>query len=251
MRASSAASNENFHVRIPRRELGGDVRSRRSVRAVEHCREFDAQRLAASRNVPGSVIRALGARVSNEPGVGSRRTLGWLAEQRSATRIIDVSETGARKPAFNSLGWRAGNAIVSVLARTGLGPIHLLTTLDRATGRPRTVPVVPVDYDGRRWVVAPYGTVGWVRNARKQGRVRLRYGRASREYAIREVGADEAGPVLKRYVTVATKTRAHFQATKDSPVEDFVAEANRHPVFELIPLYADAATASTSPRPDP
>ena len=40
--------------------------------------------------------------------------------------------------------------------------------------------------------------------------------------------------MLKRYVAIATKTRAHFKATHDSPVEDFVAEADRHPVFELV-----------------
>ena len=52
--------------------------------------------------------------------------------------------------------------------------------------------------------------------------------------AIREVGADEAGPILKRYVAVASKTRAQFSASKDAPVADFAAEADRHPVFELL-----------------
>ena len=94
--------------------------------------------------------------------------------------------------------------------------------------------MVPVDYDGKRWLVAPYGAVAWVHNARTAGHVRLRYGRATREYATREAATDEAGPVLKRYVTIATKTRPQFTATKDSPVEDFVAEAARHPVFELV-----------------
>jgi hypothetical protein len=88
--------------------------------------------------------------------------------------------------------------------------------------------------------------VGWVRNAREDRRVRLRYGRTTHDYAIREVGADEAGPVLKRYVAVATKTRAQFNAAKDSPVADFVAEAGRHPVFELIAIPADKATGGTS-----
>jgi hypothetical protein len=37
-------------------------------------------------------------------------------------------------------------------------------------------------------------------------------------------------------VTVATKTQSRFRATKDSPVEDFVAEADRYPVFELMSL---------------
>jgi deazaflavin-dependent oxidoreductase (nitroreductase family) len=142
--------------------------------------------------------------------------------------------SGPPAPRFGSLGWRAGNAFVSVLARLGIGPIQLLTTRGSKSGRPHTVPVVPVDHDGRRWLVGTYGAVAWVHNARAAGRVILRYGRTSQEYATREVSADEAGSVLKRYVAVATKARAQFEATPDSPVEDFVAEANRHPVFELV-----------------
>ena len=119
--------------------------------------------------------------------------------------------------------------------------MQLLTTRDRRTGRPHTVPVVPVDHGGASWLVAPYGTVGWVRNAREDRRVRLRYGRTTRDYTVREVGADEAGPVLKRYVAVATKTRPQFRAAKDAPAADFAAEADRHPVFQLVAIPVDAA----------
>jgi deazaflavin-dependent oxidoreductase (nitroreductase family) len=143
---------------------------------------------------------------------------------------------GTGQPEFRSRGWRVGNAVVSLLARVGIGPIHLLTTRGYKSGEPHTIPVVPVDYDGKRWLVAPYGAVAWVHNARAAGRVSLRYGRATRDYATREVSQDEAGPVLKRYVAIASKTRPQFNATKDSPVEDFVAEADRHPVFELVEL---------------
>jgi deazaflavin-dependent oxidoreductase (nitroreductase family) len=125
---------------------------------------------------------------------------------------------------------------VSLLARAGVGPIYLLTTRGSKSGRSHTIPIVPVDYDGKRWLVAPYGAVAWVHNARAAGQVSLRYGRTKWEHAVREVSADEAGPVLKRYVTVATKTRAQFKATPNSPVDDFVAEADRHPVFELVPV---------------
>ena len=76
-------------------------------------------------------------------------------------------------------------------------------------------------------------------HARAGDRVSLRYGSTTRDYTAREVSVDEAAPVLKRYVAVATKTRAQFKATKDSPAEDFVAEADRHPVFELTPLNTD------------
>ena len=143
-------------------------------------------------------------------------------------------------PSFHSFGWRAGNALVSGLARLGVGPIHLLTTWGSRSGRPHTVPVVPVDYDGKRWLVAPYGPVAWVHNARATGHVSLRYGRTTQTYATREASADEAGPVLKRYVAIATKTRVRFTATPDSSVEDFVAEADRHPVFELVAVGREA-----------
>jgi hypothetical protein len=81
--------------------------------------------------------------------------------------------------------------------------------------------------------------VSWVHNARAAGRVTLRRRLDTREYTVREVSAQEAGPVLKRYVGIATATRPYFVATKDSPVEDFVAEADRHPAFELIPVAGD------------
>ena len=113
--------------------------------------------------------------------------------------------------------------------------MHLLTTRGARTGRPHTVPVVPVDHDHKQWLVAPYGPVQWVRNARSSRHVSLRYGRTTREYDVREASAVEAGPVIKRYVAVAKKTRPHVAARPDAPVSEFVAEAHRHPVFELVP----------------
>jgi hypothetical protein len=51
---------------------------------------------------------------------------------------------------------------------------------------------------------------------------------------------EEAGPVLKRYVAIATATRPYFAADPDAPVDAFTAEADQHPVFELIPIGAGA-----------
>jgi deazaflavin-dependent oxidoreductase (nitroreductase family) len=151
-----------------------------------------------------------------------------------------VGRTPRPAPHFRSLGWRAGNALAGAFARIGIGPIHLLTTPDRKTGRLHTNPVVLVEQDGKRFLVAPYGVVAWVRNARAAGRVSVRRGREMRAYAVRELAAAEAGPVLKRYLAVAARTGAYFTAGKDSPVEEFVAEADLHPVFELAPLEKEA-----------
>jgi deazaflavin-dependent oxidoreductase (nitroreductase family) len=136
---------------------------------------------------------------------------------------------------------RVGNAIFSMLTRAGIGPAYLLTTRGRKTGQPRTNPVILVQQDGQRWLVAPYGTVSWVLNARAAGRVTLRRGRASRDYTIRELAPAQSGHVLHRYIRIAPAARPYFQAGKNSPIEDFIAEADRHPVFELTPIGEDAA----------
>lgn len=135
-----------------------------------------------------------------------------------------------------SRGRRVGNAIVSVLVLAGVMPgTYMLTTRGRTTGVLRSSPVTIVERDGRRWLVAPYGPVSWVLNARAAGRVTLRRRRQTLAYAIREVTAEEAGPVLKQYIGIAKVTRPYFQATPDASVAEFIAEADRHPVFELTP----------------
>jgi deazaflavin-dependent oxidoreductase (nitroreductase family) len=136
-----------------------------------------------------------------------------------------------------SRGRRVGDAIIGVFVRAGLVPsTYMLTTTGRRTGRPLTHPATVVDDGGRRWLVAPYGEVSWVHNARANGRVTLTRRGDRRDYAIREVPAAEAGPVLKRYVAVASATRPYFAANKDAPAADFEAEADRHPVFELVAI---------------
>jgi deazaflavin-dependent oxidoreductase (nitroreductase family) len=149
-----------------------------------------------------------------------------------------------------SRGDRAGKAIFSVLARAGVGPAHLLTTRGRKTGRLRTTPVILVVHDRQRWLVAPYGAVPWVLNARAAGQVRLRRGRDRRDYTLRQLPAAQAGPILQRYLRIAPAARPYFQAGKDSPVGDFIAEADRHPVFALIPIReASAGDTAQAGRP--
>lgn len=102
---------------------------------------------------------------------------------------------------------------MSALVSAGLVPhSYLLTTQGCRTGRARKNPVLVVEHDGRRWLVAPYGAVSWVHNARAAGQVRLARRRDTRAYAIREVDGPEAGPVLQQYVQVASATRQYFQA---------------------------------------
>jgi hypothetical protein len=78
--------------------------------------------------------------------------------------------------------------------------------------------------------------VAWVHNTRAAGQVQLSRGRTRRTYTVRQVSADEAGPVLQQYVQIANAARGYFAASVDAPVAAFAAEADQHPVFELTPV---------------
>jgi len=123
-----------------------------------------------------------------------------------------------------------------MLPRLGLGPArtYLLTVTGRRSGTPRSTPVTLVEEGGRRWLVSPYGEVAWVRNLRATGRATLSRCGHTVEIAVREVGADEAAPVLKMYVTRVPITRPYFDVTPESDLAAFRAEAPRHPVFAIV-----------------
>jgi deazaflavin-dependent oxidoreductase (nitroreductase family) len=127
------------------------------------------------------------------------------------------------------------NALVRGLLRVGLGPRHtyLLTVQGRRSGTRYSTPVTLVEEGTTRWLVAPYGEVSWVRNARAAGQVILSRGRHAETVAIAELGPEESAPVLKQYVTEVPITRPFFDATPDAPLEAFVAEAHRNPVFRI------------------
>lgn len=132
---------------------------------------------------------------------------------------------------------RVGNHVMAALIDLGVVPhSYLMTTRGRRTGRLHRTPVTLVEHDdGRRYLVAPYGPVPWVHNARAAGLVTLRRGSRVVAYRLREVGPSEAGPVLKEYLRFASATRPYFHAGKDASADEFVVEAHLHPVFELLP----------------
>jgi deazaflavin-dependent oxidoreductase (nitroreductase family) len=139
------------------------------------------------------------------------------------------------KPYRKSLWRRVLNAVVRPLARLGLtGPrTHLLTVPGRRTGRLWSTPVSIVAEKGERWLVAPYGPRNWVLNARAAGWVKLRRGRRSERLLVSELPPAEAVPVLRRYYELARVTRPFFDVSLDSPEDEWLTEAHRHPVFRL------------------
>jgi deazaflavin-dependent oxidoreductase (nitroreductase family) len=130
---------------------------------------------------------------------------------------------------------RLVNWMVRALLRVGVSPPHtyLLTVRGRKTGQPYSTPVTLVEKDGGRWLVAPYGEVGWVRNARVAEQVTLTRGKRFENVRIQELSAEDAAPVLKKYLAQVPVVRPFFDVTPKSNLRDFAAEASRHPVFRI------------------
>lgn len=153
-----------------------------------------------------------------------------------------TAETNRPTPAAYRPSWiqRRANTMLTRVLRKGRGPsfMRLLTVHGRTTGTARTTPVVPVRDGEATWVVSPFGDVGWARNARATGRIELQRGDEHTTYAVRELDAQEAVPVLRRYLSMPSRffVRRHFAVSARSTDDAIAAEADRHPVFELTPV---------------
>jgi deazaflavin-dependent oxidoreductase (nitroreductase family) len=136
------------------------------------------------------------------------------------------------------VGRKAINLMMATLLRVGVPApgrtSYLLTTTGRTSGLERTTPVNLVEMNSERWLVSPYGLVGWVHNLRANAHLRLRRGRHVESLVAHEVDRELAGPVLQQYARQVRVTRPYFDARHRDPVAAFIAEAERHPVFRLV-----------------
>lgn len=133
-------------------------------------------------------------------------------------------------------GMLSAGAIQARLLATGLpmGPMHLLHTLGRRSGRTHTVPVVLYRHGGAEWLVSPFGEVAWVHNVRAAGRAVLEAGRRERPVDLIEVTDDRRPAVLRGYrraFRVVPFVRAAFAHTSLHDDAALAAQAHRHPVF--------------------
>ena len=129
--------------------------------------------------------------------------------------------------------------VLACLVWIGLirGHFYVLEVRGRKSGRTFTLPVDPIEVEGRRYLVCVRGNSNWVRNARTAGEVALVRAMRRRRYAVRELPPGMRPPVLKAYLDrYASEVQRFFPVPKGSAVEAFNDLAPRYPVFELQPL---------------
>ncbi len=134
------------------------------------------------------------------------------------------------------------NPLIRRLLGSGLavGPSVLLTVRGRTSGVPRTFPVAIIELNGRRFVQSPFGEVNWVHNRRAAREAAVTRGRQNVEVDAIEVAPEEGGPVLRDALAPYRKSRLlsivlrrFFNFRSGSTLAEYVAEAGRHPMFEL------------------
>jgi len=94
----------------------------------------------------------------------------------------------------------------------------MLTVRGRKSGQLHSTPVTLVE-DEERWLVAPYGDVGWVQNARSAGEVTLSRAGRGETLRIDEVAPEEAAPVLRDYLKRVSVARPYFDVNPTIPAQ--------------------------------
>jgi deazaflavin-dependent oxidoreductase (nitroreductase family) len=134
---------------------------------------------------------------------------------------------------------RISNAITSFLLRLGvnMGNMALLTVRGRKSGKPIMTPIAIVVHEGKRYLVAAFGVVSWVRNLRAAGgdATITRSRRTEKIHAI-ELPPEAAALIFREAVRAGgggAFVRQYQNVTADSSLEEFEREVLTRPVFLL------------------
>jgi len=133
-----------------------------------------------------------------------------------------------RPPPYHKSGF-FNNKVVSPLL-TALRLTPSLTIRGRASGRTYTMPVLPLEHEGRRYLVAPRGNTHWARNLRAVGEGELRLGGRRIHFKATEIPTAERGPLVAAYVQQYGKKYGGFVAKEF----ELMPDPADHPVFLLI-----------------
>ncbi len=110
-----------------------------------------------------------------------------------------------------------------IALRFGLGGAKGLVVRGRTTRRPMQVPVIPVEYEGERYLVSTRGESDWVRNIRDAAGGEI----DGQSFRAVEIPVEEREPIIEAYREVAGKTVASYWKKLPDPAD--------HPVFRVQP----------------
>ena len=105
------------------------------------------------------------------------------------------------------------------------GRVATLVVAGRRSRAPHKVPLVVLDYDGKKYLVSARGEADWVKNLRQAGGGELIEGRSLRTVSASEVPVDRRAPVIAAYRAKTGRSLA--------PLFRKLPNYKDHPVFEI------------------
>lgn len=134
-----------------------------------------------------------------------------------------MSDAGPyRKPDFVTV-----KVIQPLIVALGLTPT--LTVRGRTSGRLHTTAVLPLEYQGNRYLVAPRGNTQWARNLRAVGEADLKLGRKRFHVTATEIPPAQRKPFVDAYVQQYGRKYGGFVEKEFASMPD----PADHPVFLL------------------
>ncbi|MDQ6709382.1 MAG: nitroreductase/quinone reductase family protein [Candidatus Dormibacteraeota bacterium] len=133
-----------------------------------------------------------------------------------------MSEAPYRKSGFFN------NRVLNPLI-VAFGAMPSVRVRGRTSGRLYTMPVLPLEYQGKRYLVAPRGNTQWARNLRAAGEGQLRTKGRTQRFRATEIPEAERGPLVEAYVRENGSKYGGFVAKEFAALPD----PADHPVFLL------------------
>lgn len=113
-----------------------------------------------------------------------------------------------------------------IAMRFGISGTEALAVRGRRSGKVHRVPVIPIEYEGARYLVSPRGETDWVRNLRASGgHGELQGKEGVQPFRATELPAAERPPVIAAYRAVGGRAVKSFFDALPDPAD--------HPVFRI------------------
>jgi hypothetical protein len=130
---------------------------------------------------------------------------------------------------------RVLSGLLGIVFGAGIGP-HQAATIEvrgRKTARKISFPIVVVDYEGDRYLVAMLGDkTNWVRNVRADNHAVLRQGRRENVSLVEDFSSNRAA-ILRRYLELGAGARPFFPIDRRAPLGAFEGIVEEYPVFRI------------------
>lgn len=114
-----------------------------------------------------------------------------------------------------------------IAMKFGIGGAETIAVKGRTSGTMQTIPVIPVEVGGTRYIVSTRGEAQWVLNLRAAGSVQVQSKGNSATYRATEIVVAESEPIIEAYRQKAGKTVASYWKSLPDPGD--------HPTFRLDP----------------